>query len=79
MVYGGARMGVRLVERGVDADAGMVFERGSPLSVLGLSVQGPQALAEHRNTRGVSRYAVRTWGEGRWWRFPGRGGREDPI
>ena len=73
MVYGGARMGVRLVERGVDAVAGVVFERGWPLSVLELSVQGPQALAEHRNTRSVSRHAVRTWGEGRWWRFPGRG------
>ena len=28
LVYGGARVGVRLVERGIDADAGVAFERG---------------------------------------------------
>ena len=50
LVYGGARVGVRLVERGIDADAGVAFERGWPFSVVGLSV-----------ARRVRRVCLRLW------------------
>ncbi len=38
LVYGGARVGVRLVVGGVDEDAGVALGRGWPFSVVGLSV-----------------------------------------